>query len=91
VSNLKIEMCCAQLAFGADVGIHAGAFAGNGCTKNTADVVMQGPHFCGRQVVGFSQGVNPSGKEGFIGIHIADSGDNALVEKRSFYGDVMAA
>jgi len=27
VSNLKIEMSCAQLALGADVGIHAGAFA----------------------------------------------------------------
>jgi len=25
MSNLKIEMRCAQLAFGADVGIHAGA------------------------------------------------------------------
>jgi len=27
MSNLKVEMGCAQLAFGADVGIHAGAFA----------------------------------------------------------------
>ncbi|GAG02992.1 unnamed protein product, partial [marine sediment metagenome] len=48
-------------------------------------------HFFGRQVVGFSQGVNPSGKEGFIGIHVADSSDDTLVEKRCFYGDVMPA
>jgi len=27
MSNLKIEMGCAQLALGTDVGIHAGAFA----------------------------------------------------------------
>jgi len=27
MSNLKIGMSCAQLALGADVGIHAGAFA----------------------------------------------------------------
>jgi len=27
VSNLKIEMGCAQLALGGDVGIHTGAFA----------------------------------------------------------------
>jgi len=27
MSNLKIEMSCAQLAFMTDVGIHAGAFA----------------------------------------------------------------
>ncbi|GAI57464.1 unnamed protein product, partial [marine sediment metagenome] len=37
------------------------------------------------------QGVNPSSKEGFIGIHIADSGDDTLIEKRCFYGDVMPA
>jgi hypothetical protein len=35
--------------------------------------------------------VNSSGKEGFVGIHIADSGYDMLVEKRSFYGDVMPA
>jgi hypothetical protein len=27
MSNLEIEMGCAQLALGADVGIHAGTFA----------------------------------------------------------------
>jgi hypothetical protein len=35
--------------------------------------------------------VNASGKEGFIGIHIADSRDDTLVEKRGFYGDVTPA
>ena len=40
MSNLKIEMGCAQLALGADVGIHAGAFAADGCPKNSADIIM---------------------------------------------------
>jgi len=40
VSNLKIKMRCAQLALGADVGIHAGAFAADGCPKNSADALM---------------------------------------------------
>jgi hypothetical protein len=31
MSNFKIEMGCAQFALGADVGIHAGAFAADGC------------------------------------------------------------
>ena len=40
VSNLKIEMGCAQLALGADLGVHAGAFAADGCPKNAADAIM---------------------------------------------------
>ena len=40
MSNLEIRMRCAQLALGADVGIHAGAFAVDGCPKNLPDVVM---------------------------------------------------
>ena len=40
MSNLKIEMGCAQLALGSDVGIHAGALADDGCLKNFADTIM---------------------------------------------------
>jgi hypothetical protein len=40
MSNLKIEMSCAQLALGADVGIHAGAFAADGCPKKSADAMI---------------------------------------------------
>ena len=40
MSNLEIEMGCAQFAFGSDVGIHAGAFAADGPPKYPADVVM---------------------------------------------------
>jgi len=40
MSNLKIEMCCAQLALGADVGIHTGALASDGCPKNFADAMI---------------------------------------------------
>jgi hypothetical protein len=40
MSNLEIEMGCAQLALGADVSIHAGAFAADGCPKNSADAIM---------------------------------------------------
>jgi len=40
MSNLKIEMSCAQLALGADVGIHAGAFAADACPKNSADALI---------------------------------------------------
>jgi len=40
MSNLKIEMCCAQLALGTDVGVHAGAFAADGCPKNFADAMI---------------------------------------------------
>jgi hypothetical protein len=40
MSNLKIGMGCAQFAFGADVGIHAGTFAADGCLKNPADAIM---------------------------------------------------
>jgi hypothetical protein len=40
MSNLKIEMGCAQLTLGADVGIHAGAFVADGCLKNIADALI---------------------------------------------------
>lgn len=40
MSNLEIGMCCAQPALGADVGIHAGTFAADGCPKNFADALM---------------------------------------------------
>jgi len=40
MSNLKIEMGCAQLALGTNVGIHAGAFAADGCPKNSADAMV---------------------------------------------------
>ena len=40
MSNLKIKMGCAQLALRTDVGIHAGAFAADGCLKNSADAIM---------------------------------------------------
>jgi len=40
MSNLKIKMGCAQLALGADVGIHAGALASDGCLKNSADALI---------------------------------------------------
>ena len=40
MSNLKIEMGCAQLALGADVGIHAGALVADGCPKNSADALI---------------------------------------------------
>ena len=35
--------------------------------------------------------MNSSGKESFVSVHIANSGDNALVEKRSLYRYVMPA
>jgi len=40
ISNLKIEMGCTQLALSADVGIHAGAFAADGCPKDSADALV---------------------------------------------------
>ena len=40
MGNLKVEMSCAQLALGADVSIHAGAFATNACPKNSADALI---------------------------------------------------
>jgi hypothetical protein len=40
MSNLEIEMGCAQFAIGADIGVNAGAFAADGCFKNSADTVM---------------------------------------------------
>ena len=40
MSNLKIGMGCAQLALGADIGVHAGAFAADGCPKNSADAMI---------------------------------------------------
>jgi len=40
MSNLKIEMGCAQLALGSDVGIHAGALASDGCPENSADALI---------------------------------------------------
>jgi len=40
MSNSKIEMSCAQLALWADIGIHAGAFAANGCPEDSADAVI---------------------------------------------------
>jgi hypothetical protein len=40
MSNLEIEMGCAQLALGADVSIHAGAFVADGCRKNSADAMI---------------------------------------------------
>jgi len=40
MSNLKIEMGCAHLTLRTDVGIHAGAFAADGCPKNSADALI---------------------------------------------------
>jgi hypothetical protein len=40
MSNLEIEMGCAQLALGTDVGIHAGTFAADGCLKDFANTIM---------------------------------------------------
>jgi len=40
MSNLKIELGCAQLALGTDVGIHAGALAADACPKNFADAMI---------------------------------------------------
>jgi hypothetical protein len=40
MSNLEIEMSCAQLALRADIGIHAGAFAADACPKNFADAMI---------------------------------------------------
>ena len=40
MSNLKIEMSCTQFALGADVGIHAGAFAADGCLNDSADALI---------------------------------------------------
>ena len=40
MSNLKIKMSCAQLALGADVGIHAGALASDGHPKKPRNTVM---------------------------------------------------
>jgi len=40
MSNLEIGVSCAQLALGADVGIHAGAFAANGCLENPTNVLI---------------------------------------------------
>jgi len=40
MSNLKIEMGCAQLALGTDVGIHAGAFAADGCPRNPMNAMI---------------------------------------------------
>jgi hypothetical protein len=40
VSNLEIEMGCAQFALGANIRVNAGAFVPDGCLKNSADTVM---------------------------------------------------
>ena len=40
MSNLEIEMSCAQLALRANVGIHAGTFVANGCPKNFSDAMV---------------------------------------------------
>jgi hypothetical protein len=40
MSNLKIEVSLAKLALGADIGIHAGALAPDGCLKNPANTVI---------------------------------------------------
>ena len=40
MSNLEIKMGCAQFAPGADIGIHAGAFAVDGCPENPVNGVM---------------------------------------------------
>jgi hypothetical protein len=40
MSNLKIEMSCAELALRAVVGVHAGAFAADACPKNSANAMI---------------------------------------------------
>jgi len=40
MGNLEIEMGCAQLVLGADVSIHAGAFAPNACPENSANAMI---------------------------------------------------
>jgi hypothetical protein len=45
---------------------------------------MQAPGFLWGEAICWPQGVNSSRKQGFIGIHIADAGDNILVNQDSF-------
>ena len=40
VSNLETEMGRARFAIGADIGVNAGAFAVDGCLKNSVEIVM---------------------------------------------------
>jgi hypothetical protein len=40
VSNLEIEMGCAQFSLGANIRVNAGAFVPDGCLKNSAGTVM---------------------------------------------------
>jgi hypothetical protein len=40
MSNPKVEMGCAQLALGADVSVHAGAFAAYRCSEGFTDTIM---------------------------------------------------
>ena len=40
MSNLEITLGSAQLALRANVGVHAGAFAVDGRSKNSADAIM---------------------------------------------------
>jgi hypothetical protein len=39
MSDPKVKMGCAQLALRANVGIHAGAFAADGCLKDSVDAM----------------------------------------------------
>ena len=48
MSNLEIGMGCAQLALRADIGVHTGAFAADGCPMDLADAMIQGLHFFAR-------------------------------------------
>jgi len=85
MSNPEITVGCAQLSLRANVGIHACAFAVDGGPKDLAYGMTQSLYFLTREVVCSSQRMNSSSKEGFIGIHVTDPGDNTLVEKRRFY------
>lgn len=41
--------------------------------------------FCFGEASCYSFGVDSCGEEGFVGVDIADSGDEVLVEEESFY------
>jgi len=62
--------------------IQAGAKPANALAQDRLDGLLQFGRLLGCDVVGFTQGVNPRPEQGFIGVDIAQPGDEGLVHQQ---------
>lgn len=80
VSHLELEVGGAQCTIGAEIVFYAGSLVADSSTEHSLYRPVQAFHFSQRQASSRPQGVDSGEKQGFISIHITNTGHEGLVE-----------